>query len=146
MFPPGGSEGIDMGQLLQQAQRMQAELMSAQQDLADSEVTGSAGGGLVRATMTGGGELTGLQIDPSVVDPDDTETLSDLVVAAVRDAHAEIQRMATEQLGSINSGVEGLLGGSGGIEGLLSGAPQELSSPEDEDDEPDDDTPPGSRG
>jgi nucleoid-associated protein EbfC len=117
VFPSGGSEGFDMGQLLQQAQRMQEELMSAQQDLADSEVTGSSGGGLVQATMTGGGELIGVRLDPSVVDPEDTETLGDLVVAAVRDAQAEVQRLASQQLGSINAGMEGLLGGAGFAEG-----------------------------
>ncbi len=137
MFPSGGSEGIDMSQLLQQAQRMQEQLVSAQQDLAESEITGTAGGGLVRATMTGGGELTALQLDPSVVDPEDTETLADLIVAAVRDAHAEIQRRASEQLGSIGAGVEGLLGG-GGLEGLLGGAAIPGATVDD-----DDDTPPG---
>ncbi|WP_166347696.1 YbaB/EbfC family nucleoid-associated protein [Phytoactinopolyspora limicola] len=126
-----------MSQLLQQAQRMQEQLVSAQQDLAESEITGTAGGGLVRATMTGGGELTALQLDPSVVDPEDTETLADLIVAAVRDAHAEIQRRASEQLGSIGAGVEGLLGG-GGLEGLLGGAAIPGATVDD-----DDDTPPG---
>ncbi|WP_169738792.1 YbaB/EbfC family nucleoid-associated protein [Jiangella gansuensis] len=125
MFPPG-SEGFDMGQLLQQAQRMQEQLMSAQQDLTEAEATGTAGGGLVRATVTGAGELTDLQLDPSVVDPEDVETLSDLIIAAVRDAHAEIQRTAQEQLGSINADVAGLLGDAGGqgnpLAGLFGGA------------------------
>src|SRR5690625_367403 len=79
MYPP---EGFDVNQLLQNAQRMQQQFMAAQQDLADSEIVGSASGGLVRATVTGAGELVSLDIDPSVVDPDDTETLADLVVAA----------------------------------------------------------------
>lgn len=126
MFPPG-SDGFDMGELLQQAQRMQEQLMSAQQDLNDAEVTGTAGGGLVRATMTGAGEMTGLQLDPSVVDPDDVETLADLIIAAVRDARAEIGRRASEQLGSIDADVAGLLGGAGGegspLAGLLGGGP-----------------------
>ncbi|MBB5787489.1 YbaB/EbfC family nucleoid-associated protein [Jiangella mangrovi] len=103
-----------MGQLLQQAQRMQEQLLSAQQDLSEAEATGSAGGGLVRATVTGAGELTDLQLDPSVVDPEDVETLADLIIAAVRDAHAEIQRQANEQLGAINADVAGMLGGAGG--------------------------------
>lgn len=123
MFPPG-SEGFDMGQLLQQAQRMQEQLLSAQQDISQSEATGSAGGGLVRATVTGAGELTDLQLDPSVVDPDDVETLADLIIAAVRDAHAEIQRQANEQLGAINDDVAGLLGGAGAgnpLAGLFGG-------------------------
>ncbi|TDD94815.1 YbaB/EbfC family nucleoid-associated protein [Jiangella asiatica] len=115
-----------MGQLLQQAQRMQEQLMSAQQDLTEAEATGSAGGGLVRATVTGAGELTDLQLDPSVVDPEDVETLADLIIAAVRDAHAEIQRKAQEQLGAINADVAGLLGGGGAeanpLAGLFGGA------------------------
>ena len=123
MFPPG-SEGFDMGQLLQQAQRMQEQLLSAQQDISESEATGSAGGGLVRATVTGAGDLTDLQLDPSVVDPDDVETLADLIIAAVRDAHAEIQRQANEQLGAINADVAGLLGGAGGA-----GAPGGAANP-----------------
>lgn len=138
MYPSGGSEGFDMSQLLQQAQRMQEQLMSAQQDLAESEVTGSAGGGLVRATMTGGGELTALQLDPSVVDPEDTETLTDLIIAAVRDAHTEIQRRASEQLGSLGGGLEGMLGGGmgGGLEGML-GTPSLPQADVEDDDEPD---------
>ena len=110
---PSGPEGFDVQQLLQQAQRMQEQLMSAQQDLAEREVTGTAGGGLVRATVTGAGELVSLDIDPSVVDPADVETLSDLVVAAVRDANAQVQRLAAEQMGPLGQGLGGLLGDSG---------------------------------
>ncbi|PZF83606.1 YbaB/EbfC family nucleoid-associated protein [Jiangella anatolica] len=110
-----------MSQLLQQAQRMQEQLLSAQQDLSEAEATGSAGGGLVRATVTGAGELTDLQLDPSVVDPEDVETLADLIIAAVRDAHAEIQRRANEQLDSINDDVAGLLGGAGAAGNPLAG-------------------------
>jgi DNA-binding YbaB/EbfC family protein len=83
MFPGGQP---DMAQLLKQAQQMQQQLVAAQEELAQAEVTGSAGGGLVSATMTGDGELTALTIAPAAVDPDDIETLQDLVVAAVRDA------------------------------------------------------------
>lgn len=108
MFP-SGEEGFDVSQLLQQAQRMQEQIMSAQQTLADAEVTGTAGGGLVSATVTGGGELVSLDIDPSVVDPEDVETLADLIVAAVRDANGKVQRMAAEQMG----GFGGDLGAAG---------------------------------
>jgi DNA-binding YbaB/EbfC family protein len=113
VFPPG-SEGIDFQQLLQQAQRMQERLMSAQQDLAEAEVTGTAGGGLITATVTGAGELVALDIDPSVVDPSDVETLADLVVAAVRDATAQVQKMAAEQMGPLGEGIGGILGGPAG--------------------------------
>ena len=77
---PGGQP--NMQQLMKQAQKMQQELLAAQEELAAAEVTGSAGGGLVTATVTGSGELRSVTIDPTVVDPDDMETLQDLVVAA----------------------------------------------------------------
>lgn len=119
MFPPGsgsGSEGIDMSQILEQAQRMQEQLASAQQDFSETEVTGSAGGGLVLATITGAGDFTALELDPSVVDPDDIETLADLIIAAFRDAQSQLQQQASEQfggleLGDMGSGMEALLGG-----------------------------------
>ena len=96
MFPGGG---VDMQQLLQQAQKMQQELAAAQQELAETSVEGSAGGGLVKATVTGSGELTALEIDPRAVDPEDTETLADLVVAAIRDANNSAQELARARLG-----------------------------------------------
>ena len=70
--------GFDMQQLFQAAQNMQAQLMSAQQELADTEVTGTAGGGAVRAVVSGAGELLDLTIDPSVIDAaDPAETRGD---------------------------------------------------------------------
>lgn len=137
MFPPGpagpeGSAGFDMSELLQQAQRMQEQLMSAQQDLSASEATGTAGGGLVRATVSGAGELQALEIDPSVVDPDDVETLADLVIAAVRDAHAQLQQRASEQLGAISPGLEGILGGGESpLAGLFGGSAPAVAAGDD---------------
>ena len=93
-----------MAQLLQQAQQMQQDLASAQQELAATEVTGSAGGELVTATMTGTGELTGLTIAPAAVDPDDIETLQDLVVAAVRDAKRAADDLTAERMGPLAGG------------------------------------------
>jgi nucleoid-associated protein EbfC len=113
VFPPG-PEGLDVQQLLQQAQRMQEQLMSAQQSLAETQVTGTSGGGLVTATVTGAGELVSLDIAPSAVDPADVETLCDLVVAAVRDATAQAQRLATERMGPLGQGLGGLLGAEAG--------------------------------
>ncbi|MEO3752665.1 YbaB/EbfC family nucleoid-associated protein [Streptomyces sp. B6B3] len=110
MFPGGG---VDMQQLLQQAQKMQQDLAEAQQELAETSVEGSAGGGLVKATVTGSGELTALEIDPKAVDPEDTETLADLVIAAVRDANNAAQALAQEKLGPLAQGL-----GGGGIPGL----------------------------
>ena len=78
--PHGGFDlsHVDMNGLLAQAQAMQAQLAQAQQQLESTTFDGSAGGGLVKAVVTGTGELTGLTIDPQTVDPDDTDTLADL--------------------------------------------------------------------
>lgn len=102
-----------MQQLLQQAQKMQQELATAQQELAETPVEGTAGGGLVKATVTGSGELTGLEISPQVIDPEDAETLADLVVAAVRDANNAAQELAQAKLGPLAQGL-----GGGGLPGL----------------------------
>ncbi|WP_445330641.1 YbaB/EbfC family nucleoid-associated protein [Streptomyces sp. GSL17-111] len=102
-----------MQQLLQQAQKMQQDLAAAQQELAETPVEGSAGGGLVKATVTGAGELTSLVIDPKAVDPEDTETLADLVLAAVRDANAAAQQLQQDKLGPLAQGL-----GGGGMPGL----------------------------
>jgi DNA-binding YbaB/EbfC family protein len=104
----------DLSALLQQAQQMQQQLVTAQEELAQTEVTGSAGGGLVSATMTGSGELTALTIAPSAVDPDDLETLQDLVVAAVRDAKRAADELAASRMGPLAGG----LGGGLGLPGL----------------------------
>jgi nucleoid-associated protein EbfC len=97
-----------MQQLMKQAQKMQAQLAQAQAELAETEVEGHAGGGLVKATVTGGGNLVALVIDPSVVDVDDVETLQDLVVAAVRDASRAAQELAEERMGPLTGGMGGL--------------------------------------
>ena len=73
-----------MSALLAQAQQVQQKLMEAQEQLANAEVHGQAGGGLVQVTMKGSGEVVGVSIDPKVVDPDDVETLQDLIVGAHR--------------------------------------------------------------
>jgi nucleoid-associated protein EbfC len=103
----------DLGALLAQAQQMQADMAQAQADLALTEVTGHAGGGLVSATVTGDGQLKALVIDPSVVDPDDVETLADLVIAAVRDASRAAAELANEAMGE----VAGEIGGPAGLSG-----------------------------
>ena len=102
----------DMQQLLAQAQQMQQQLMAAQAEMAQAEVTGQAGGGLVTATVKGTGEVVGLRIDPEVVDPEDVETLQDLVIGAIADASAKAQEIASENLGPLAGGL------GGGIPGL----------------------------
>jgi DNA-binding YbaB/EbfC family protein len=109
-------EGFDMGSLLAQAQQMQQQMEAAQRDLAERSVTGTAGGGLVEATVTGLGELTGLRISPEAADPTDTETLADLVVAAIHDANRQADALQQEKLGPLaqlgGQGFGGLGGGA----------------------------------
>ena len=91
MFDPGS---VDHQGLLQQAQAMQDQLEQAQAALAARTVKGTAGGDLVEATLTGTGELVGLVIKPEACDPTDTESLADLIVAAVRDANHQAMALA----------------------------------------------------
>lgn len=98
---PGG----DMSALLAQAQQMQQKLMAAQQQLANAEIHGQAGGGLVEAIVKGSGEVVAVKIDPSVVDPSDVETLQDLIVGAMADASKQVTKLAQEQLGSLTAGL-----------------------------------------
>jgi hypothetical protein len=92
--------------------------MEAQAELAEARVEGSAGGGLVTATVTGSGELVALAIDPKAVDPDDTETLADLVLAAVRDATGNASQLQEQKMGPLTQGLGGLGGPGGGLPGL----------------------------
>ena len=129
----------DLQSLLQQAQQMQADMVRAQSELAQVEVTGHAGGGLVTATVAGDGQLKALVIDPSVVDPADVETLADLVIAAVRDATRAAAELAEQSMGSVTGGLAdvGSLGGPGGFDLSAFGLPS-LDGLLDEDDEDDD--------
>ena len=106
MIPEG-----DMSGLLAQAQAMQERLFTAQQELADARVEGTAGGDLVTATVSGAGELVGLVIKPEAVDPEDAETLADLILAAVRDANTQAQALAASKLGPLTGGMGGGLPG-----------------------------------
>ncbi|MFL6238850.1 MAG: YbaB/EbfC family nucleoid-associated protein [Actinomycetes bacterium] len=103
----------NMQQLLKQAQKMQRDLATAQAELENTEVEGSAGGGLVTATVTGAGQVVSIRIDPSVVNRDDVETLEDLVVAAINDATRQAADLQSERMGPLTGGLSSL-----GIPGL----------------------------
>jgi len=113
---------MDMQQLFAAAQQMQEQLMSAQQALADAEVTGTAGGGLVKATVNGQGELLDLSIAAAAVEADDAEetarTIADLVLAAVRDAYRAVENLQQQQMGPFAAALQG-----GGIPGMPGGIP-----------------------
>jgi DNA-binding YbaB/EbfC family protein len=95
----------DLGGLMKQAQKMQADLKKVQDDLKDRIVEGKAGGDAVVAYANGNQELVQLKIDPDAVDPDDIEELEDLVVAAVRAAMDEAKKMYEEETGRITGGL-----------------------------------------
>ena len=79
----------DMAKMMKSAQDLQGKVMQLQEDLANASVTGSAGAGLVKATATGKGELTALEIDPSIFNASDKEVVEDLILAAIKDAQAK---------------------------------------------------------
>ncbi|OYN97691.1 YbaB/EbfC family nucleoid-associated protein [Enemella evansiae] len=103
MIPPDG--GMDMNALLAQAQQMQAQMQQAQEEMASAEFEGTAGGDLVKATLSGTGEIKALVIKPEAVDPDDTEALADLVIAAIRDANHKVQAMTEAKFGGMANGL-----------------------------------------
>ncbi len=114
--PPPGPDpgGFDLQGLLDQAQQVQQQLARAQEELAAARVAGTAGGGLVTATVTGTGELVDLRIEPAAVDlaeDDALETVADLVLAAVRDAAGNAQLRAQQSLGPFAQGFGGGLPG-----------------------------------
>jgi len=109
-----------MNALLKQAQQMQTEMVKAQESLAEETVEASAGGGMVKVTMTGDIKLQSIQIDPEAIDPDDADMLSDMVLAAVNEAIRSAQELASSKMGGITGGMGDMpgLGGPGGIPGL----------------------------
>ncbi len=107
-------QGPNMNQLLKQAQQMQAEMAKAQEQLKSEVVEASAGGGMVKVTMTGDMLLREIKIDPEAIDPEDAEMLQDMVAAAVNEALRSAQELAASRMG----GIAGLGGGGGGLPGL----------------------------
>jgi len=104
-----------MNQMMRQVQKMQAEMAAAQEALANEMIEASVGGGMVKATVSGTGELQSVSISPEVVDPDDVEMLEDLVLAAVVEAMRMAQEKAAERMGGLTAGLD--LGGLGGLLG-----------------------------
>ena len=91
--------------MMKKAQAMQAKLQEAQEELGRLEVEGRSGGGMVRITMTGKGELKGVEIDPSLMTPSDKEMLEDLIIAAFADAKGKAERAAAEKMQSLTAGL-----------------------------------------
>jgi hypothetical protein len=96
---------MGMGNLQRMAQQMQQEMLRIQAELEATTVDGSAGGGVVAATVTGKQELVSVTIDPSVVDADDVDMLQDLVVAAVNDALRASREIAEQKMSAVTGGL-----------------------------------------
>ena len=99
---------MDMNKMLQQVQQMQADMLKAQEELANERVEASVGGGMVTVTASGSGEIVGIKISPEAIDPDDPETLEDLVVAGVNEALRSAQDLAQSKLGGVAGDLKGL--------------------------------------
>ncbi len=108
---PGGQPNLQ--QLMKQAQKMQEQMTAAQAELAEAELTGTAGGGLVTVTIKGTGEVTAVKIDPKAIDPDDVETLEDLVLAALHNATEAVRELTEQKMGPLTAGLGGMGGGLG---------------------------------
>ena len=95
----------NLGNMLKEAQKLQSRMAEMQQKLAETEMSGSAGGGLVNVTLNGRGEMRKIKIDPSLADPNEVEVLEDLIVAACNDAKAKIDAYMAEEMGKLTGGL-----------------------------------------
>ena len=110
-FGGGFGGGMNMQAMMKQAQKMQENMMKAPAESAQMETTGTAGGGMVTATVAGTSTLKSIEIKPDVVDPDDIDMLQDLVVAAVNEALKAANEKSQSQMNAITGGMGGLGGG-----------------------------------
>lgn len=96
---------MNMGKMMKQVQKMQAEMARVQEELAEREVKANAGGGMIEVTANGKQEIIDIKIDPDAVDPDDVEMLEDMVLAAVNEAMRQAQEMASEEMQKVTGGL-----------------------------------------
>ena len=107
-FRGGGFGGMNQAAMMKQAQKMQRDLMQMQQELEQQTYTAAAGGGVVKATVSGKRELTEIVIDPEAVDPEDVEMLQDMVVAAVNEAMRKAEDASAQSMSRLTGGLGGL--------------------------------------
>ena len=110
-FPGGMGMPGNMNNLMKQAQRMQRQMEESQKELETKEVTGTAGGGAVKVSVSGKKEVTKVELAEEVVDPEDIEMLQDLVMAATNEALRQIDEMSQAEMSKLTGG----LGGLGGL-------------------------------
>jgi len=95
----------NIGKMLKQAQQLQAKMGAMQAQLGEMVVEGVSGAGMVKASLTGKGELRALKLDPAIVDPKDVTLLEDLIIAAVNDAKAKVEQKVAEEMGKLTGGL-----------------------------------------
>ncbi|MCW8835704.1 MAG: YbaB/EbfC family nucleoid-associated protein [Rhodospirillales bacterium] len=96
----------NLGQMMKQAQQLQSKMAEMQNSLAELEVEGTAGGGMVRVTLSGKGDGRAVRIDPSLAGPDDIEVLEDLILAAINDAKGKMESAVQEKMREITGGID----------------------------------------
>jgi DNA-binding YbaB/EbfC family protein len=96
---------VNFGNMMKQAQKMQAKMAQVQEELANEVLEASAGGGTVKVTITGDLQIRSIVIDPSAIDPEDAEMLQDLVTAAVNEAIRSAQELASRRMGDVTGGM-----------------------------------------
>jgi DNA-binding YbaB/EbfC family protein len=94
-----------MGNVMKQAQKLQAKMLKMQEELAEKTVETTAGGGMIKVVANGRQQVLSITIDPEVVDPEDVEMLQDLVLAAVNDALTKAQEMVATEMGKLTGGM-----------------------------------------
>lgn len=104
-IPKSGAGAQNMNQMLRQAQKMQDQITELQADIEAREFTATAGGGVVEATLNGKKEIKTLTLKPEIVDPEDVETLQDLIIAAINEAVNTIETTTEEEMSKITGGV-----------------------------------------
>lgn len=96
----------NIGNLMKQAQQMQAKMEDMQAQLADAEISGQSGGGMLKITLSGKGAAKSVKIDPTLIDPNDPEMLEDLIVAALNDARVKLDAFTQEKMGEVTGGLQ----------------------------------------
>lgn len=100
---------MNMDKLMKQAQRMQAQMAAAQQELEKMTIEGASGGGMVKATANGHGDILSVSISPEVVSADEVDMLEDLVLSAIKDALGKSKELAAQKMNSVTGGIPGLM-------------------------------------
>lgn len=96
----------NLGNMLKQAQQMQSKMAEMQAKMSEMEVDGQSGGGMVKITLNGKGELRKLKVDPAIVDRDEVEVLEDLIVAAFNDAKGKVEAAMAEEMAKVTGGLQ----------------------------------------